>query len=351
MRFISFLFVFIATQVFALDELKTKQSLSKIRYISNDGKVTYYQKYSGELQMSTNYNFANLIKKNKNTQFLVNATDTEKRIVIEVDNNHFSVLDLRKNNEIYAGLFGRKDSPVKIGAGINPALHLDDTWLSYFDHKTGKIMIQDFSKTLRKKEISLNSGPNKYFIPDAIMVTPNDVLYTDINPSGYKALLLYSFIEKKFQTIYKAKIPGNNINFCTVGDKIIIGEFPMGSIRSGSIIISTKLYNNEGFKQIDPIYSSELGDIGNFHCTKDKVYFIKTLKRDDKLNSKLTEAASLNLKTNEIDIISNLRNVTQLVKMGNLILTSSRGKYYIVAGKEKIISDEIFSDKKLKGKQ
>ena len=38
-----------------LPVLKTKQSLNNIRFISSDGKLTYFQRRSGDLQLSKNY--------------------------------------------------------------------------------------------------------------------------------------------------------------------------------------------------------------------------------------------------------------------------------------------------------
>ena len=70
MRFINKVLIWflLPTSSFGLSELKTKQDITKIRYLSNNGTVTYYQKTSGELQMSTNYNFKNVFKGSKNTE-------------------------------------------------------------------------------------------------------------------------------------------------------------------------------------------------------------------------------------------------------------------------------------------
>ena len=53
-----FLSLFMLTSVQAkivLPELLAKQAVSNIRYLSQDGKFTYYQKRSGSLLFSSNY--------------------------------------------------------------------------------------------------------------------------------------------------------------------------------------------------------------------------------------------------------------------------------------------------------
>jgi hypothetical protein len=70
MQYIKYLLTLFSISIQAeVAQLQTKQDISKIRYISSDGKFTYYQKNSGELQLSTNYNFTTLLKKPKLTQY------------------------------------------------------------------------------------------------------------------------------------------------------------------------------------------------------------------------------------------------------------------------------------------
>lgn len=343
MRFISFLLLF-PTIAFGLDEFITKQSINKIRYISKDGKVTYYQKTSGELQLSTNYKFANIIKGKKHTQYLISASSLKKRIVIESDSDFFNKINVLKNNRILATSFGAKAEVIEIGRGTNPSLHLNDEWVSFFNKKTKQIIFKSFNNNISSKKITLNNKSNPFFIPQHIMLTPNDVLYTDINKDGEMAILLYSFIEKSFKTIYKTKDSGNKVELCKIDNQLIIGEFPQGEIKSNSSIISMNIFNNMDYKNITPLYSSELPDIGNLKCINNTVFFAKTMGVDSSLNIKKTEIAKLEIKTGKVEILTSEKYINQIVQVGETLLTSFRGKYYILFGKNSILTDEIKKD-------
>ncbi len=344
MRSIKFIFLFICINIsYAQVELQTKQAINKIRYITKDGKITYYQKNSGEFQMSTNYSFATVIKKEKNTQYLAHASSTQKRLAIEVDATHFSHMNLRKNHEIYVALFGKKGNATKIADGVNPQLHLEDQWLSYYDLQQRIIYFHNFSTDLKdkkKRTIKMSHHLNPYHIPDIVMLTPNDVLYTDINKSGHMALLLYSFVEGSFTTVYKTKKPGNKIDYCTLKNKIIIGEFPFNGVQSESAIVGVDIFNNK-FKNFISYYSSKMGDLGNLKCLNKKVYFIKTISKDNTLNDKNTEVASLDLASKEIKIESKLEKVSQITVMGEKLIASRKGKYYLIYGQNTTQSDKI----------
>ena len=65
--------------------LMTKQDLNDIRYISNDGKFTYYQQPFGNLIFSTNYGVKEVIKLKPRTQFKLISTNSKKIIQTIID--------------------------------------------------------------------------------------------------------------------------------------------------------------------------------------------------------------------------------------------------------------------------
>ena len=343
MRFISFLLL-LPSICHGLDEFITKQAINKIRYISKDGKVTYYQKNSGELQLSTNYKFANIIKGKKRTQYLVHASNAKKKILIEADDSFFDQVNILKDNQIYVTSYGIKSELIDIGKGTNPELHLQDQWISFYQKEKKQLIFKSFNPSIKEKVITLVNGSNPFFTPQHLMLTPNDVLYTDINKSGHMAILLYSFTEKSFKTIYKSKNPGNKIDLCQVGNQLIIGEFPVGEIQSNSSIMAMNIFNNKDFKEVTPLYSSDLPDFGNMKCIDNFVFFSKTLGTDTDLNSKKSEIAKLDINTSKLEILTSEKYVNQLIKIGEIILASFKGKHYILYGKNNVLTDEIKKD-------
>lgn len=334
-----------SAQVWALPEFKTKQALNKIRFISQDGKVTYYQKNTGEFQLSTNYNFANILKKEKYTQYKVDISASKSRIAIEAIPHFFSDANVLKNNEIYTALYASKKNIQMIGKGTSPKLHLDDQWLSYFDRVQKEIILYNL-QTQTQKKVKILNNINHYFTPEVMMITPNDVLYTDINNQGYYALLLYSFVENKFKTIYKVNYPGQKLEYCAIGDQLYIGEFPFSEVNVTSNIFSMKLIGVNGLKRTTPLYSSDQADIGNLTCFKDKLYFIKTINMNTKLNTKYTEIAQIDLKDNSTKILTKFKYVNQIIPMGGVLLTSFQGKYFLLEGKNDLSTDIIKKENK-----
>ena len=118
--------------------LKTKQLLSNIRYLSSNGKHTYYQKQSGDLLYSSNYKTTKVIQGKPNTQYQLLAGYKNQYIIITQDENFFSEITVRKNKKIYSVPFGEFSSTY-IGNGGNPRIHLDDLWTSYFDYYKRKV--------------------------------------------------------------------------------------------------------------------------------------------------------------------------------------------------------------------
>ena len=292
MRFTSLLIILLVsfcTYAKELPKLLTKQPLEYIRFISDDGKITYYQKKSGSFQFSTNYDYAKLLEFDSDTIFYTQVSDQKKKVLIEVSEINFTQISSAKSNKV----------------------------------------------------IKLSKKNNPFFKPHKRMINPTDVIYTDINSSGVSALLFHSFTDDKTQTIFKSKSKGTKLEICLVQDSIYLGEFPLDGVNLGSTIYKIDLYNNQGFQKKSIIYESTLPDLGQMLCDQENIYFIKAREYYQKSNIKITDLAQINLKTLQLNFLSELKFVTQVLKMDSLILIPFRDDYYIAKGKQDLAASEI----------
>ena len=115
-----------------LPEFITKQDISNLRFVSHDGKFTYYQRRSGALLVSTNYSVKKILQGKINSNYLVSSTPTRKSLLIVQDESFHSFLSLRKLTKIYTADFDGQNI-VLLGEGVNPRLHLSDSKVSYYD--------------------------------------------------------------------------------------------------------------------------------------------------------------------------------------------------------------------------
>tara|TARA_B100001971_G_C18268024_1_gene596357 strand:- start:32663 stop:33760 length:1098 start_codon:yes stop_codon:yes gene_type:complete len=327
-----------------LPVLKTKQSLNNIRFISSDGKLTYFQRRSGDLQLSKNYLNYEVLKRDKFTEYFISASDTKKKMLIEIDSSFHTEMNHLKKNEIYIMDYGSSE-PQKVTEGAFPKLQFKDRFFSYFDTKKKSLHYVETNDLKTVFTIKLNNKLNPYYVPETDMITNYDIVYTDINSSGQNAILMYSALDKKSKVIYKSTLSGGRLDYCIMDKKIYIGEFSFGDIPNASKIVEVPIYNNEGFKNYKVIYQSQQSDIGNLNCSEDKIYFIKTLSYNKKLNLKQTEIAAYNIKTANTDILTNLKYVTQIIKIDDMIVAPFRGEYYLIKGNPTLTQDGIEKDK------
>ena len=250
MRSINF-FIFclvLSSNVYAkkLPELQTKQALDNIRLITSDGKYTYYQQRSGDLQMSTNYDNKVVMKNPKDTYYLLRSTTEQSKIVIEVIKNYHKRLNFFELNEIHLIDFG-KTTPTKLVDGVDARLHLKDRWLTYFHPREKTIFLKNIVSNSKPLKVVLNNKVNPYFTPSVIMPTPDTVLYTDINKDGYMAVQMYTLSEKNITTVYKSKFAGMRLDLCVLGENLYMGEFSYDGINLGSSVVKIPLFQNKGF--------------------------------------------------------------------------------------------------------
>lgn len=347
---LTFFLIIFHTTLFAqelkesLPVLKTKQSLNNIRFISSDGKLTYFQRRSGDLQLSKNYLNYEVLKNEKFTEYFMSASEAKNKMLIEVDKSFHTQMNHFKKNEIYIMDYGAS-KPEKAAEGSFPKLHMKDRFFSYFDAKKKTLFYHSTSDLKQLFSIKLNNKLNPYYIPNTDMITNYDIVYSDINSAGQNAILIYSALEKKSKPIYKSTLPGGKVDYCILGKNLYVGEFSFGDIPNASKIFEIPLYNNEGFKKNKIIYQSQQSDIGNMNCSENTIYFIKTLSYNKKLNLKQTEVASYNITSAETKILSNLKYVTQMIQIDDMIVAPFRGEYYLIKGNPSLTQDGIEKDK------
>jgi hypothetical protein len=328
-----------------LPELKTKQALDNIRLISNDGKYTYYQQNSGELQMATNYDNKLVIQSSKGTQYLLSSTADRKKIVAEVIKDFHKQLNFFEINDIYLIDYGATKNSF-VAKGKNAKLHLKDNFLSFYNPKSKAISIKNLVTDSKPLEIKLNNIVNPYFTPEVIMPTPDTVLYTDINQQGHMAIQMYTLSDKKFSIVYKSKFPSMRLDFCKIKETIVVGEFSYDGINRGSSIVQIPLYNNQNFANLTTLYQSELPDLGHLTCLENEFYFIKATEYNEKINLTLSEAAVFDLANKTVKILTSLEYVTNIVAMDGTILIPFRNKYYVAKGDNLLNKDELIQGKK-----
>lgn len=345
MHSISFILVFLSFNTLAatekaLPELMTKQSLNNIRYLSKNGKITYYQNNSGELKFSTNYQVKLVKKSPKPTQYLVSATDDEKWIGIEeIVTPHRPLPGIRLNT-LSIGKFS-EEKTMPVGSGTRLQFQLENRFFTYFDPQERKIVIGKVSDPKSSRSVQIFNRSNLLFVPEAFLTTENDLVFTDINSKGFAAILSYSISDKEFQTVFKSTTPNTKLDICFYGDHLIIGEFPKYSLNEASQIFKVNLFNNPSYRERQTLYTSPISDIGNMVCENKETYFIKTVRVIPELNSKETEVAKISTDTNKLTMLSKQGDITQLTKMGDYILAPYRGKYLIVSGSTEIVDDSI----------
>lgn len=322
--------VSVMAQISKTPKFLTKQALEYLRYIDKTGKYTYYQTSNGSLNLTSNYDNKVLLESIKGSHFLVHSSLNSKLILVELIEKLHSNINLQKNNKIYYSKIG-ENKLTSFADGIAPKSALKDTWVTYFDATNKSIHAKSLQSNKFYKVKLLNSQ-NTFFIPQVDMLNPETIIYTDINKSGYMAVLEFNTTDKKFFPIYKSKFAGSKTEFCLINDNLIIGEFGIYDSDKGSSLIQIPIYNNPGYKKQKIIYRSEQTDLGNIVCDESSVYFIKTLEFNSSLNSKVTEVAKLNLKNEKLSIETDLLNVSQIIMMGDRILVPYRDKFYIIKG-------------------
>lgn len=322
-----------------LPELATKQDIINLRFISNDGRFTYYQQSSGKLFLSTNYNVHPVLISPKHTNYLLISSETRKRILVEKNEIYHTYYGIRTPNTIYFMSFGKKDIK-KLGSGINAQLHLQDQWSSFYQAYNGLIKFINLENTPIKFQIKLINKINPYFIPEVAMTSSDIIYFTDLNYKGFSGIIEFKRSKNKTRPVFKADSHNQRIELCLAPKHLYVGVFGIDDIEKGSKIIEFER-KNISFKKNKIIYFSELNDLGHIICSqKEGIYFVKNVSQ--KKGKDLYEVALLNKGAKKAKIISNVKYATNIIEMDGMIFLPFRNKYYIIKGRQDFKSDNIF---------
>jgi hypothetical protein len=76
-------------------------------------------------------------------------------------------------------------------------------------------------------------------------------------------------------------------------------------------------------------------------CLENHIYFIKTLTQLRKINFKQTEAVKLDLKTTQLQTVSELGTVNQIIAMDGRVLIPYRGEFFVIEGAANLTDDRL----------
>lgn len=318
-----------AIAAIVLPELLTKQAVDNIRFLTKDGKFTYYQKRSGSLLFSTNYKVQEIMKGQLGTEYTLFATPARKKIVILQNPNFHNFYSLRAKLNIFLLNYGEV-TPVEVGAGISPTLLLGDTWLSYYDPYSKILNFENTANMALKFSIKLNNRINPYFVPKVIMSDENTIYYTDLSENGAVGVLEFKRSTSKSEIIFKATSPMIKAEICLNQNFLVLGLFGIHMAKEGSSITRAALPLQD-FSKRENLYTSDLNDLGHLVCDfeKDNIAFIKNYGNT---STPSYDIANLNTLDKKITALSELKTVTNIINMDGTLLTQEKGKYYIVKG-------------------
>lgn len=341
MAWISVLFIIISLNAAELPKFYTKHSSETLRYISMDGRYAYVQKKSGVLGLVSSFRSVDFLSEAQGNDFLVKASRFKGRLAIESIPNAHDEMSLLKNHKIYIVDFGNTMTR-PVGTGRNAKLHLRDEWLSFYNVTDKVIHILNLV-TQKKFDIRLSKKANPFFIPDVEMVNSRSVAYTDINETGYGALVSYDLETMKSTVVYKSSQNATRLELCQGEDYLALGEFPYDGVTRGSKIQTLPITNSMNLAGFTMIYNSVDQDIGNMVCLPNSIYFVKTMNQDKILNHKITEAVKLDLKTQNIEAKTNLKSVAQIIEMDGRVMIPIRGEFFVIEGSSNIGEDILKS--------
>ncbi|MBL6988860.1 MAG: hypothetical protein ISR65_03745 [Bacteriovoracaceae bacterium] len=332
-----------------LPVLVTKQSIQHLRLVTIDGKFTYYQQQStGKLLLSTNYSVDPVLQASAGTNYRLISSPTRRKILISMNERFFDFIGFRLPKKIYEIDFG-KSTPMQIGEGLFPMIHLEDHWASFYNAQSRILTFKGIINRASKFQVKLVNVVNPYFIPQRVMLSDNKVVYTDVNKEGLQGVITFERSVKKTDVLKKQTSVSTKIELCLSNGKLFIGEFGLGNQDLGSTISYYVVKKDDTLVGPQLIYKSKKNDIGNIKCQaeQDMLYFVQNQRLDSGLNR--SEVVSLNLaKKYEIKTLSDLRFASQIVNMDGRLLIPYLEKYYILLGKNNLADDSFVNKKSIK---
>jgi hypothetical protein len=314
-----------------LPKFATKLSLDNIRFITADGRFTYTQKRSGALTLASSFRGTDIFERPPGTNFYVTSSPARKKLAIEIEPNWHQDLDLTKLHEIMVGTYGGSNF-LKVGMGRYPRLHLDDDYLTWIDPKEKVIHVQFLKSTDNHHQIKLSKKHNPFFFSEVVMINPETILYTDVNDKGYAALLSWNLLEKRMTVVKKADAAGTHFELCRRGNYVALGEFSYDDANKGSSISILAWKDSPNLAGFSSIYKTSDNDLGQLICDENKVWFVKTMSEDRKLNIRQTEAVVMDIRSGQILVKSELERVTNIINMDGRILIPFREDIFVAQG-------------------
>ncbi|MBF0361376.1 MAG: hypothetical protein HQK49_10205 [Oligoflexia bacterium] len=337
--------------------LITKQPSNKICFVSKDGKYTYYQKRPTTLVLAHMYSLNDVLTGPPEAVFNVYASSDRKKMVVEMVPYQYHNVNSMSLNYLYLMDFGGR-SVTPLGNGISPKLHLDDTWISYYNSYKKVIYFQEIKNLDIKKQnqqqkfkIELKNFLNPYFVPQVIMFSEDLILFSDNNLEGVSALLLLNRNKQKLITLVKARRAGVKIEICLNKTKLFVGQFPYPDINAQSEIGMIDLNVTKDFTKMETLYRSDLADIGNIECQSEQGLLFFVQNQSDKSDVSVTrsELVALELKSKKIITITDLSYVSQVINMDSRLMVPFRGDFYVIKGDTNLNTDKLINTK-IKGR-
>ena len=315
-----------------MPRLSTKQDVNNLRFLSEDGKYTYYQRRSGTLVFATNFEVNDVLEGPLGTQYNITSTPTRKFLAVSVNEHFFTYLDATSSNKIYTLPYGTNKASL-LGEGRRPRLHLNDSWISFYDAKKREIHFINIESPVLRFHITLPPKKNPYFSPHVVMANDQLILYTDQNESGFHALAQFDRGSKKSSILRKMETPFRRMELCLDGNNLFLGIFNLHAHRGESSILRAPTSS----LSFSPLYTSPLSDLGHLLCHGEVVYFIKAQESG---STELAELDPSKPQGKNIRILSDLREVSQVINMDGKILIPFRGTFYVARGKGNYINTE-----------
>mgnify|MGYP003144893536 CR=1 FL=1 len=312
-----------ATAWSKLPILATKQDITNIRYLTRDGKFTYYQRRSGDLLLGTNFNVSEVLKAEMGTHYTVRShAESEWMVINQVKHMHRSY-DPRLVGTLFRNKKGQT-STTELGVGANPDVHLLGSWTSFYEPYTRLIVFKSLDNPQIGFNIQTAAKLNPYFFPNVTMLDEQTVLYIDMNEKGESALIRFNRIDGKSKVLFKNEGVSRRLEVCQSKTGVYLGAFPYQQADAAAEI--WEVDKEKGPSK--PIYSSNMPDIGHMICdnTEGKIYFSKAFKQGKAYRH---DIYALDLKSGESESISDFRYATQIIDMDGLLLIPFQGKYYV----------------------
>jgi hypothetical protein len=322
--------------LYELPKLFTKQDVNNIVFLDKEAKYSYFQNRSGGLYLSTNYRIIPIMQGNSETYYWMNSSKDRKKIVLERVSSFFSQNGLHSTHDLFVAQFGDMNFK-KIGQGVHPFLHLNDTWVSSYTPFDRVLHLKNLKQSKFDLTILQNKHLNTYFIPQIIFLNSENVVFTDMNALGYEALFHLHLNTRKITLLEKVSTPNVRIELCLLNNQLVVGSF--GALHSpfGSEIVLYKNLEDLLKKNKNSLYRSMMNDIGHLICENEtkKIIFIQNQSPTEARNKYYplkSEVVSLSLKDKKIQTLTNLQWVSQIIHMDGRVLLPHRENYFLLKG-------------------